>query len=1069
MKKRLLFMLAILFVGIQSVRAQSGTIKGKITDEKGEPVIGATIRVKGTNKGAVSDMNGNFKVSADNKAMLIFSAVGMKTIEKSAQDGQTVVLDNDSKMLNETVVTALGIKRNKAELGYAAQKVAGSEVTATRSSNALNSLSGKVSGLEIKQNNQMGGSTNIVIRGFKSLTGNNQALIVIDGVPYDNSNTNTGDQTTARGGYDFGNAAADINPDDIASINVLKGAAATALYGSRAANGVILIETKKGKKGLNIEVNTGMSTGIMDKSTFPKYQKQYGAGYGPYYGDTLGGFIDNSMDWNNDGLPDLTTNMTEDASYGLAFNPNILVYDWRSVDPSSPYYMKPTPWVAGKNDPSYFIKNTYSASNGFNISTANDKSNLKISYTRTDDKGMLANSKLWKNLFSVGVNHNVNEKITVGMAANATVMGAVGRYGTGYDSKNPMGSFRQWWQTNVDVKDLEDAYLANVDRNTTWNWGDYTDVSSGPIFWDNPYWIRYKSYENDSRNRVFGNVYTNYKLNSWINIMGRLSLDSYHEQQEERNGFGAVDLSEYSIYKRTYNEINYDLISNFSRSLSKNIKLSGLAGINIRRQKQNSIFASTNGGLVVPNYYNLNNTKFQLNAPTNAASDIQQNGYFANTNFGYKEIIFLDLTGRTDVSSTLAKGNRTYFYPSASLTYVFSKYFQNEKKMDWLNYGKLRLNYASVGNSAPFGVTRDYLSVQPSFNGVPVYSSLATKNNPNLRPERTSNKEIGLELAFLKNRITLDATYYYAKSIDQIIPLAISLGSGFTNKYLNAGTILNKGIELQLGIKPIMNKNFSWDINVNYTRNRNEVIELPDGVDNLQIASLQGGVTINATKGQPYGVIKGQTYEMLNGQRLVEDGYWVRTATSDHVIGNINPKFLAGIRNSFKYKNLALSFLIDMKKGGSVFSLDQFYAAQTGIYETSVGLNDKGNPIRDFVADGGGVLLPGLNADGTPNTTYVEANDYTLGDSKAPSDFVYDASYIKLREMTLSYSLPSKLFKKGFKGAEIGVYGRNLWIIHKNLPYADPEDGMSSGNIQGYQSGVYPTMRIMGVNLKLNF
>ena len=1062
-------MLAILFIGIQSVWAQSSTIKGKITDDKGEPVIGATIRVKGTNKGTVSDMNGNFKVSTENNAILIFSAVGMKTIEKTAKDGLTVKLDNDSRMLNETVVTALGVKRNKAELGYAAQKVAGSEVTATRSSNALNSLSGKVSGLEIKQNNQMGGSTNIVVRGFKSLTGSNQALIVIDGVPYDNSNTNTGDQTTARGGYDYGNAAADINPDDIASINVLKGAAATALYGSRAANGVILIETKKGKKGLNIEVNTGMSMGIMDKSTFPKYQKQYGAGYGPYYGDTLGGFIDNSMDWNNDGLPDLTNNMTEDASYGLAFNPNILVYDWKSVDPSSPYYLKPSPWVAGKNDPSYFIKNTYNASNGFNISTANDKSDLKISYTRTDDKGMLANSKLWKNLFSVGVNHHVNEKITVGMAANATVMGAVGRYGTGYDSKNPMGSFRQWWQTNVDVKELEDAYLSNNDRNTTWNWGDYTDVSSGPIFWDNPYWIRYKSYENDSRNRVFGNVYTNYKLNSWINIMGRLSLDSYHEQQEERNGFGAVDLSEYSIYKRTYNEVNYDLISNFSRSLSKNIKLSGLAGINIRRQKQNSIFASTNGGLVVPNYYNLNNTKFQLNAPTNAASDIQQNGYFANTNFGYKEIVFLDLTGRTDVSSTLAKGNRTFFYPSASLTYVFSKYFQNMKKMDWMNYGKLRLNYASVGNSAPFGVTRDYLSVQPSFNGVPVYSSLNTKNNPNLRPERTSNKEIGLELAFLKSRITVDATYYYAKSIDQIIPLAISSGSGFTNKYLNAGTILNKGIELQLGIKPIMKKNFSWDINVNYTRNRNEVIELPDGVDNLQIASLQGGVTINATKGQPYGVIKGQTYEMLNGQRLVEDGYWVRTATSDHVIGNINPKFLAGIRNSFKYKNLAFSFLIDMKKGGSVFSLDQFYAAQTGIYETSVGLNDKGNPIRDFVADGGGVLLSGLNADGTPNTTYVEANDYTLGDSKAPSDFVYDASYVKLREMTLSYSLPSKLFKKGFKGAEIGVYGRNLWIIHKNLPYADPEDGMSSGNIQGYQSGVYPTMRIMGVNLKLNF
>ncbi len=1081
MSKKLLLMMFVCVTCFQLAFAQSKTVRGRILEANGEPVAGASVRVKGTNKGTVTDANGNFKLNVNDGERLTISSSGMKATEQAADDGMVVKLAANTKGLNEVVVTALGIRRAKEELGYATTRVTGNDVAGTRQSNALSTLSGKVAGLEIKQNNNMGGSTNIVVRGYKSLGGSNQALIVVDGVPYDNSNTNTTDQTTARGGYDFGNAAADINPDDIASINVLKGAAATALYGSRAANGVILIETKKGKKGLNIEINTGISKGVMDKSTFPVYQKEYGAGYGAFYGDTLGGYIDDTHDWDGDGINDLTNNMTEDASYGLKFDPNLKVYDWKAVDPTSPYYLKPSPWVAGANDPSYFIRNTLNSSNGFILSTANDKSNIKLAYTRTDDRGMLPNSKMWKNLVSFSVNQTVSDRVSLGLTSNATIMGALGRYGTGYDSKNPMGSFRQWWQTNVDVKDLQEAYDRNTDRNTTWNWGDYTDVSSGPIFWDNPYWIRHKSFENDTRNRVFGSVYSNVKLNSWISLLGRLSLDNYQEQQEERNGYGAVDLSEFTRYNRNYTEVNYDLLANYAKTLSEDVKLTGLVGMNIRRQKIQTIFAATNGGLAIPNFYSLANSKSPLLPPTETASDVQQNGYFAQATVGYKEKLYVDLTGRNDVSSTLSDGQQSYFYPSASLTYIFSKLFADNADMDWITYGKLRLNYASVGNSAPFGVNKDYVVAVASFNGLPVYSAAASKNNENIRFERTRSKEIGVEMAFFKNRVTLDATLYNASSIDQIVRLATSAQFGYTSKLVNAGTIQNKGVELLIGLKPIVKNGFSWEVNVNYTKNKNKVVSLNEGVDNLQLASLQGGVTINASVGQPYGIIKGQTYEIdsASGKRLVDaDGYWVKTATSDHVIGNINAKYTAGIRNTFKYKGVGLSFLIDIKKGGNVFSLDQFYAAQTGIYQTSVGANDLGNPMRDpittdtngnYLPNSGGVILEGVHADGTPNTTRVSASDYTLGDSKAPSDFVYDASYVKLREVTLGYALPSRLFKKGIKGAEISVFGRNLWIISKKLPYADPEDGFSSGNIQGYQSGVYPTMKIYGVNLKLNF
>lgn len=1070
MKKKLLLLCSFMLVMVHTLMAQNEAIRGKILDEKGDPVVGATIRVKNSNRGTISDQNGNFRLSAEDGATLSISAIGMKPTEKDASDGMVVKLATDTKVLGEAVVTALGVKRNKAELGYSAQKVTSNDVTATRQNAAMNSLAGKVAGLDIKQNNQMGGSTNIVIRGFKSLTGNNQALIVVDGVPYDNSNTNTQDQTTARGGYDYGNAANDINPDDIASINVLKGAAASALYGSRAANGVILIETKKGKKGFNLEINTGASFGFVDRTTFPKYQKEYGAGYGAFY-DTLGGYF-YSYDVNGDGINDAVVPFTEDASFGAKYDPDLYVMDWKSLDPNSPSYGKLTRWVAAKNDPYSFLQKPRGGNNGFVLTTGSDRSTFKLGYTRTDDKGMLPNSNLRKNLISFGANHQASDRLTVGLSSNALIQSAVGRYGTGYDgaeAKNVMTSFRQWWQTNVDVMDLKDAYMRNEERNPTWNWGDF-DASS-PIFWDNPYFTRYKNFQNDERTRVFGSAYGNYRLTNWLDLLGRVSMDSYNEQQEERVAIGSVALSKYNRFNRQYREFNYDFIANVNKTFSDNFKLTGLLGTNIRKQKIESVEAQTNGGLVVPNFYSLSNSRNPLVAPTENYVERQINGYFGQVNLGIANILFLDLTGRNDISSTLKPGNNSYFYPSGSLTYLFSNHFAKETTMDWFNYGKLRVNYAEVGNDAPYGVTRDYFTAQPSFNGNPIYTVNSTKNEPNLKPERTKSAEVGMELSFLKNRVSFDITRYHTLTVNQIIPVNISTATGFSRKFVNAGSIANRGWEMMLNLKPIKNKNFGWDITFNYTRNRNRVESLPEGVDNIQLATLQGGVSINATIGEAYGTIKGKDYLYYNGKRLIDSttGYYMQTATSDKILGDINPKWIGGVRNSFRAGDFNFSFLIDIKKGGSVFLLDQFYGAMTGIYPESVGNNDLGNPKRDPVASGGGVVLDGVYEDGRQNTTRVEA-DYFLGNALAPKDFVYDASFVKLREVTLNYNFPAKWFgnKKVVKGINIGLYGRNLWIIHKNTPYTDPEDGLSSGNIQGYQSGAFPNVRTIGFNVRFN-
>jgi TonB-linked SusC/RagA family outer membrane protein len=1100
MRKFTLFFVFLLFVGMQAALAQM-EVKGTVTDAKdGTPLPGVSIVVKGTLTGTVTDVNGKYKLTVPaGYDELIFSFVGMLTKEEkiNGRANVDVSLAEDVVGLNEVVVTALGVSREKKSLGYATQEVSGADVNAVKGDNFINNLQGKVSGVQIQGSGNIGGSTNVIIRGSSSLTQNNQALFVVDGVPINNDNVNNAGQISGRNGYDYGNAASDINPNDIASINVLKGAAATALYGQRAANGVVIITTKKGvrtmtkTKSYGVTISSNVTTGFVDKSTFPKYQHNYGAGYGAeYYSDTT---LSNGQNYpgfeylydvNGDGTLDWTVPTYEDASMGQKFDPNILVYQWDSYYPASPNYQKATPWVNHGNAESFF-QNSLSLTNSVEVAGGAEGTAYRLSYTNQYAKGIMPNSEIMKNSFMLSGSHDIISNLTVSASANYINTAGKGRNSTGY-SDNILSSFRQWMQTNVDYQEQKALY-DKTGENISWNPNSPFDLTT-PAYWDNPYFLRYKNYETDERDRLIGYAQLDYKITGYLSFMGRASIDTYNELQEERKAIGSTSgefgvnrpdvISGYSRFMRKYTETNWDFLLKFNKSLSESFSLNALIGTNIRRDLVDQVYESTDGGLIVPGQYSLGNSVNQMQAPQELLTEIGVNGMFAQASLGFKDMLYLDATIRRDQSSTLPKDNNVYWYPSVSGSWLFSQLLD----VTWLQLGKLRLGWAQVGNDAPWGSIKDTYTYNGNFSGTSMFSLPSNKANDKLKPEISSSVEAGLEMTFFQKRLGFDLAFYQNNTVNQIMPVAVSYATGYSGKYVNAGEVQNKGVELQLFGTPVQSGDFRWDIMLNWAKNKSKVVRLDSGLTNLQlnVGGLQGGVSINARVGEPYGTIQGTDYVYQDGQRVVKsNGYYLKSSTSDIVIGNIQPDFTAGLNNKFTYKSWALSFLIDWQQGGDIFSLDLYYGMATGIYEETDFINDLGNPVRNSLAEGGGLINPGVVNTGTAdnpvweqNTKRVNGNNYNaFGYSQHPnSEFIYDASYVKLREVVLTYSLPAKVVANtALKGVSFSLVGSNLWIIMKNLPHADPEASQSSGNIQGWQSGVMPTTRNVGFTVNLQF
>ena len=554
MKKLFFLIFAILFISASSLPAQNRIITGTVRSsvESEGTLAGVSVFVKGTTTGINTGTDGKYSLSVPPSATtLVFSFIGMKKMEIdiSGRSVIDVVMESDVLGLDEVVVTALGISRERKSLGYSVQEVRGDNISKTKESNFVNSLSGKVSGVQIKQSNTMGGSANILIRGNKSLMNNNQALFVVDGVPLDNSITNTTVQVLGNGGYDYGNAAADINPDDIESMSVLKGAAATALYGSRAANGVVMITTKKGitRKGIGISLSAGLTFSRIDQQTLPKIQKEYGGGYGAYYEDETGYFFQADLDGN--GTSELIVPTSEDASWGAKFDPSLMVIDWVGLEPTdAENYLKPVPLVAAKHDLRDFFETGIKQNYNIAFDGGNEKGTFRLSYTNLNEKGIMPNSKINKNTVNFNGSYNFTDKFSAESNVSYINDYTKGRYGTGYDPGNPMQSLGQWFQANVDIKDLKKYYKTPDGRQRTWNYAYYDDLS--PIFNNNIYWTRYMNYENDGRDRIFGYATLRYKLAPWITLEGRAATDNYSQFQEERVAVYSNQTSQYRKFIR---------------------------------------------------------------------------------------------------------------------------------------------------------------------------------------------------------------------------------------------------------------------------------------------------------------------------------------------------------------------------------------------------------------------------------------------------------------------------------------------------------------------------------------
>jgi TonB-linked SusC/RagA family outer membrane protein len=1071
MNRLKLLIVLFVFSGFSALMAQTVTIKGTVTSsDDGLPIPSVAVTVKGTTIGTLTDNDGKYTINAPaNATDLTFNFVGMTPVTETINGRTTinVAMTQETKGLDEVVVTALGISREKKSLGYAVQEVNGDNVSKTRETNFVNSLSGKISGVQITQSNTMGGSANVLIRGYKSLMNNNQALFVVDGVPLDNSITNTTTMVGGGGGYDFGNAASDINPDDIESMSVLKGAAATALYGSRASNGVIMITTKKGiaKKGIGVTINSGVTFSKIDKNTLPKIQKEYGGGYGQYYQDPSGYF--KYADLTGDGVEDLIVPTSEDASWGAKFDKNLMVIDWVGLEATdTKNYLRKVPWVAAKHDIRDFFETGVKQNYNIAFDGGTDKGTFRLSMTHVNEKGILPKSDIKKYVVNLAASYKFTKKLTVESNISYINDETTGRYGTGYDPGNPMQSLGQWFQSNVDIEDLKNYQKTPDGRQRTWNYTSYKKLTAA--YHNNIYWTRNENYENDGRDRIFGYASLKYQLTPWIQLEGRAATDMYSEIQETRIAVYSNQLSSYEKYLRNFQETNVDFMARMNKTFGL-VSVNGLVGVNSRRTDVSSVDASTQGGLLVPELYNIYNSKSPVKTEEHDyLSGV--NSIYGSVSFGFNNLVFVDVTARNDNSSTLTQ---SYFYPSVSTSFLISELpaFQGSKTISFL---KMRLNYAEVGNDAPpYSLNNTYIQ-EANWGTAGVFRRSRTENNPDLKPERTKSYEAGLEAKFLDNKFGFDLSVYQTNSVDQIMPVNISPASGSHQRYVNSGEIKNVGIELALNANIISTKDFSWDISANWFKNKNTVVSLYEGVDNILLNSAWD-VSTNIVKGKPYGMLRGNDFVYTNGKRTVDaTGWYLYSDATDEILGSTLPDWNAGITSVLSYKGFSLSTLVDISQGGSIYSVDMKYGEATGLFAETAGLNAKGKPKRDAVADGGGYLYPNtVYADGTKNTTYIPANDFYGAwdyDYCPTKNNVYDASYVKLREVSFGYNLPAKLLAKTpVARVNISIVGRNLWIIHKNIPYYDPELSVSAGNIQGIADGAYPSTRTYGFNLTIGF
>ncbi|WP_423130278.1 SusC/RagA family TonB-linked outer membrane protein [Gaoshiqia sp. Z1-71] len=1052
--KRIAFLLAIFAIGLQSVLAQTREISGTVTSaDDGSSIPGVSVSVKGTTLGTITDLDGRYilKVPQD-ASTLVFSFVGMQT-QEVAITGNIInaSLASDVVGINEVVVTALGISRSKKSLGYASQGVSSEDLTAANATNPLSSLSGKVAGLQIAGQN-FSGSKNILIRGASSFSQNNQPLFVVDGVPVSNENFNTTETQRGGGGYDYGSMTNDLNSYDIASVEVLKGSAASALYGSRGQNGVIMITTKSGKAGkksFNVEINSGIN--FEQVAILPKQQKSYGGGYGNFTTTTIGG--------NQYLIPAYAV----DESWGPKYEGQQVLHWWGIADYEQGITSTPetAPWVSPKSDVKSFYETGITYQNSLNIITTSETSSLRVGYTNVDMTGIVPNSQEQKHNFNInGQSSLFDDIIEVDANLNVVRTDTKGRPQFGYGDNSQSQKFFQWGQRQLDFDKLK-TYINPDGTQRTWNRTSLTNPT--PKYSDNPYWTAYRNYQDDDRTRVFGKAGIKANITDYLSASGNFYYDTYTFNQRERVAKGSQALSSYLQINRQATETNLEGKLEFNKTFEEFSILAMLGG-NTRKEDYSRFQGETNGGLVVDGLYNLNNSA-NLPLLDDFKRELKVNSWFASVSVGYKDILYIDGTFRKDYDSTLPAGENTYSYPSVSASFLASELLE----ISWMDNLKIRANYGETGNGTSAYQVYNVYAISDPFNGNPQFTNDVRLKNQNLKPELTSEIEFGLEGGFYKNRLGFDFSYYTRDTENQIVPIEVSGAGGYTSRVINAGKINNKGVEVLLYGTPVKLKDFSWNITLNYAKNKNKVMSLPEGLDKIQLASAPfGGAYINAVEGATFQEV--YAYDFVyddKGNKVVDEEGMYITSGELTSVGSVLPDYTAGILNAFKYKNFDFSALIDISKGGKYYSLTHMWSMYSGMAAETARPTSGGNTIRED-----GIILEGVTESGAVNTTALAAEDWGAyhyhGYGTPSATSIFDASYVKLREITVGYTFPK--FTDIVQSVRLSLYGRNLATWGLDNKGIDPETVVGgSGNIQGLEGGIVPAARSFGFNLKINF
>ena len=1079
MGKRIHLFLLALAIGVIQGAAQVTTVRGIVTtEEDGEPVIGASVIVKGTSLGTVTDVNGRFELSGlpPSATQLLISYISLMAKEVAIAPQVSVTLKSDTHLLDEVVVTALGISREKKALGYTAQEVKQDALVQGKDNNLLNSLSGKIAGVRITNTQGDVGSSRIVIRGETSIAGENQPLFIVDGIPVDNSQLNA-----RSSGRDFKNAIADLNPEDIKTLTVLKGPNAAALYGARAAHGAIVITTKggdKGQKGIGITLHS--STQVSFVATLPEFQNLFGQGAGGRFS-----YVDGKGAGVNDGV---------DESWGPRLDIGLLIPQFDSPLDADGNRVA-TPWVSHPNNVRDYFRMGISTNNGISIARGDDKYQFRVGYNYEKQVSIVPDAGTNKTNISLNTDYHLAKWIVVGATANYIVYtapslpGSATPSGSNVRSNSPMLQFL-WFGRQVDTNSLKADYTRN------WN----------SSYYDNPFWSASYNTQSQERHRLIGDLHAEFRLTDGLNVRFRTSTDWYNDRRKSKVKWGSAGAgSPYGSYAEdayTVKENNTEVLATYIKQLNKNWGIDALLGFNVRnKQYENNYQAAPR--LAVADLYTLTNSRDPLTS-SNDFYRLRQYGLYGSIQLDYRRWAFLNITGRNDWSSTLPVDNNSYFYPSVTASVLLSEAFGWRSKA--VNYLKIRGGWSQVGADAnPYQLATVFTS-ETAFNGNPLQSSSTIGMNPNLKPEKTSSIEAGFEAAFWDNRLYLDFTYYKTDSRNQILKLATTAASGYTSQVRNAGHIRNRGYEIQLGAVPIQtSKGFRWNLDLNYGANSSKVVKLDDEglITSYQLYS--SGIQILASVGEAYGTLFGTSYVRdANGNVVVDANGLPKISTTNKTLGKFTPDWTGGISNTFSYRSLSLSFLIDASVGGSIFSNTNKTGKYTGVLANTLSGRDAehgglwyytdamGNNVRlsespsySVSSDGlyyaqvngqstrvyqDGIMVEGVTESGSKNEEVVSAEKYYHRIYSIAEANVYDASYVKLREVALSYRLPRLWTQKlHLQEASVTLTGRNLWTIYKSVPNIDPESALTTGNAQGVEAYSLPTTRSFGVNLSVKF